>query len=132
MRAQVWRPVVVAALIVVLGAMAGASVAYSAPSASGRYLVVFKSSTLPGDAAQRVLSNGGTVVRLFAPVGVIAAIGDGTFVSKMSKDAKVQSVGIEHSFGLPETTVQPLAEDGAAVVEVHPCPPTTCTAISGT
>jgi hypothetical protein len=105
--ARLSRPVFAIALGLVLCALAGAGTASSAtPSAQARYLVVFNSNVLPSDAAQRVTKNGGTVVRSFAPIGVVAAIGDASFASKMSSDTKVQSVGTEHAFRLPETTTR--------------------------
>jgi subtilisin family serine protease len=73
----------------------------SQTQSNGRYLVVFKSDTLPSDAAKRIVNSGGTVVRTFEQIGVVSAIGTATFASKIAKDAKVLSVGPEHMFEAP-------------------------------
>jgi subtilisin family serine protease len=108
-------------LAVVLSSTAASAAAKPAASAQSndRYLVVFKSDTLPSDAAKRIVNSGGTVVRTFEQIGVVSAIGTATFASKIAKDAKVLSVGPEHMFAAPD--VQVLEDTGNdAVPEVVP------------
>jgi lantibiotic leader peptide-processing serine protease len=111
------------ALAVVLGcAAATAATASAGPSApDGRYLVVFKSSTLPSDAARRVVNSGGKVVRSFQQIGVVSAIGDASFVGRMARDAKVLSVGREHMFNAPDGKVVEFTDE-FEVPEAAPSP----------
>jgi subtilisin family serine protease len=119
--------VITVALLVVLAVVlcSAAATAATKPStptqSNGRYLVVFKSDTLPSDAAQRIVASGGKVVRSFEQIGVVSAIGNATFASKIAKDAKVLSVGPEHMFAAPDVKAVEVAGD-AAVVEGAPLP----------
>jgi subtilisin family serine protease len=106
----------IAAAIGSLVLLSAASVDAATPSvpATNRYVVVFKSGTLPADAALRVRANGGKVTRSFQQVGVATVQGDAAFAARMAKDGKVLSVGSEHVFKLPATAKQELAQiDGA-------------------
>jgi subtilisin family serine protease len=115
----------VVALLVALGVVLCSAAVTAAPKTStptqsnGRYLVVFKSDTLPSDAAKRIVNAGGKVVRSFEQIGVVSTIGDATFVSKIAKDSKVLSVGPEHMFAAPDVQ---LVEDTSndAVTEAAP------------
>ncbi|HUS33670.1 MAG TPA: S8 family serine peptidase [Kofleriaceae bacterium] len=77
-------------------------------AAKSRYVVVFRSDTLPGDAASRITKAGGKAGKLLSSVGVATAIGDATFASKLAKDASVLSVGKEHSYFAPKTQMKKL------------------------
>jgi subtilisin family serine protease len=77
-------------------------------AAKSRYVVVFKTSTLPGDASSRITKAGGKAGTLLNAVGVATATGDATFASKLAGDPAVLSVGKEHSFHAPETQMKPL------------------------
>jgi lantibiotic leader peptide-processing serine protease len=81
-------------------------------AAKGRYVVVFRSDTLPGDAATRISKAGGATGRLLSPVGVATAVGDATFAAKLAKDPAVLSVGKEHSYLAPKTQMKPLDVPG--------------------
>ena len=86
----------------------------------GRYLVVFKSATLPADAALRIASNGGAIARGFEQVGVAVARGDAGFAKRMSRDRTVLAVGVEGMSQLPETISIPLATPEAPATEGAP------------
>jgi hypothetical protein len=77
-----------------------------APAEHGHYLVVFKSDTLPADAAARIKNAGGTLRRGFDQVGVATVTGGPGFLSAMAKDTKVLSVGKEHLFAAPNTVTR--------------------------
>jgi hypothetical protein len=91
------------ALVVVLACalMPLRSAVQAQAPANARYLVVFKSTLSPADAAARVSKAGGTTIRAFAEIGVASAVGDSNFMNCIGKDAAVLSVGTEHMFGLP-------------------------------
>jgi subtilisin family serine protease len=109
--------------LALLAALAGTSAhAASTTSAPGRYLVVFKSETLPADAAQRVLKSGGQPVRSFGQIGVMAVTGDAAFALKMAKDTKVLAVGTEHVFQLPEVAAMDITDEELAAAEAGPTP----------
>ncbi len=115
MRSTAKALVLFTAFAVGLAAIATAGQSGKHATPSGRYLVVFKSDTLPSDAAGRIAANGGTVIRAFGQVGVVSAVGDAAFAARMSKDATVMSVGREHLFAAPEVEVSPELTDGDAV-----------------
>jgi subtilisin family serine protease len=104
----------VALAVVLCSTAATAAKPVTAAQSNGRYLVVFKSDTLPSDAARRVADSGGTVVRTFEQIGVVSAIGNATFVSKIAKDNKVLSVGPEHMFAAPDVKPIELTENVTA------------------
>ena len=62
---------------------------------SGRYTVVFRSSTLPADAAARVSAAGGKVQQRVSDIGVLTASGDAAFAALLAGDSSVLSVGPE-------------------------------------
>jgi subtilisin family serine protease len=108
-------------------ALAGALAANAASAApatqtatNGRYLVVFKTDTLPSDAAQRIAKNGGKLVLSFNEVGVTTVIGTADFASKMAKDTKVLAVGSEHVFKMPDYTVVEADDSNTADIEAAP------------
>jgi lantibiotic leader peptide-processing serine protease len=81
-------------------------------ASKGRYVVVFRSDTLPGDASTRIAKAGGTASRLLGSVGIATVVGDATFAAKLAKDSAVLSVGKEHSYYAPKTQAKPLSEGG--------------------
>ncbi len=107
-------------LAVALGTVAAAGTSGKAAPANGRYLVVFNSETLPSDATDRVVKNGGSVIRALAEIGVVSAAGDAAFVSKMSKDAAVLSVGREHLFAEPDARFGPEITEPDLVASPEP------------
>lgn len=96
------------------------ALACTSAHAANRYLVVYKAEALPADAVARIVANGGKVTRTFSQVGVVAVVGDAAFANRMGKDAKVQSVGAEHMFKLPDTVATPLSDVEAASSEAAP------------
>lgn len=76
----------------------------------GRYLVVFKSETLPADAAARVTKAGGQVVKSIPEIGVLAAAGNATFAAKLARDTSVQAVGVEELYAAPQEHSEAVTE----------------------
>jgi subtilisin family serine protease len=112
-----FRVVAIMAVLALVLSTTAATAAAKAPTpaqANGRYLVVFKTDTLPSDAAKRIAASGGKVIRTLEQIGVVAAVGNATFASKIAKDAKVLSVGPEHMFAAPDVKSVELTGDAAA------------------
>jgi subtilisin family serine protease len=111
-------------LSLALASALAATAANAAPAtqtaAHGRYLVVFKSDTLPADAAQRIAKNGGKQVLSFNEIGVATVVGTTDFASKMAKDNTVLAVGSEHVFKMPEYTVVEANDSNTADIEGAP------------
>ncbi len=120
MKASARAVVLFMVLAVALGTVAAAGTSGKVAQPNGRYLVVFKSDTLPGDAAERVSRSGGAVIRAFAEIGVVSAAGDAAFVNRMSKDAAVLSVGSEHLFAAPEVEVSPEVAEPDMILTPEP------------
>jgi phage tail tape-measure protein len=60
---------------------------------TGRYLVVFKSDTLPSSAAATVKAAGGKVDRALSPIGVVSVSAGAGFAAAVAKDSSVLAVG---------------------------------------
>src|SRR5262245_35331735 len=87
---------------------------------TGRYVVVFRSDTLPADAADRVSRAGGRTLLAVGQIGLLTAQGDGAFAGRIARDPSVLAVGPEHSYALPQTRV--IESPEAAEVEGAPLP----------
>ncbi|MGH8028818.1 MAG: S8 family peptidase [Arenimonas sp.] len=111
--------ILAAALMAALASTA-AQAGTTATSPVGRYLVVFKTDVLPADAAQRVTKQGGKVNFSFDQIGVVTVTADAGFVTRMSRDTKVASVGTEHVFQLPETTSREMTDAELGDIEGAP------------
>lgn len=98
------------AIAVAVGSLALLASASATAGTPNRYVVVFKSNTLPADAALLVSANGGKLTRAFKQVGVATVQGDAAFASRMAKNGKVLSVGTEHVFKLPQTVRREVAD----------------------
>ncbi len=120
MKASARAVVLFMVLAVALGTVAAAGTSGKVVQPNGRYLVVFKSDTLPADATSRIVKSGGTVIRAFDRVGVVSAFGDAAFVSKIAKDATVLSVGPEHLFAAPDVRVSGEVTEPDAVASPEP------------
>ena len=86
-------------------------------SSTGRYLVVFKSETLPAGAAAAVTAAGGKVDRAIARIGVMSVSAGAGFKEAMAKNSSVLAVGQERLHAAPEVTA---AEVSAADVNAGP------------
>ena len=84
------------------------------------YLVVYRSSATPADAASRITSAGGTVVSDYDEIGVVVARSDSTsFSDAVSRDARVDGVSSTAGFG---TRVDGGSTDAADGQEAEPGP----------
>lgn len=122
MKRTVLVGMVMAVVVLVLGG--GQALAGQPPLATtvnGHYLVVFKASTLPPDAARVVADSGGTMIRTFDQIGVLSAAGNETFVKRIARNKQVLTVGPEHMYTLPPREVFELGDD-AMVTEAGPVP----------
>ncbi len=91
-----------------------ADAARTTTAGNGRYLVVFKTDTLPASAAAQVRAAGGTVNRAFPQIGVVAASGGPGFAAAMAKSSSVAAVGQERFVAAPDVTAQEFADTEAA------------------
>jgi subtilisin family serine protease len=110
------------ALLAALASTAATAAASTTSAPVGRYLVVFKTDVLPADATQRITKQGGIVNRAFDPIGVVVVNADAGFVTRMSRDTKVLSVGTEHVFQLPDTASREMTTEEMGDVEGAPTP----------
>jgi subtilisin family serine protease len=74
-------------------------------STNGRWTVVFRSGTVPADAAARVASAGGRVEKSVRDVGVLTASGGAAFAARLAADGAVLAVSPERFYAQP-TVVQ--------------------------
>ena len=73
--------------------------AESQHGATQTYLVVYRSSATPADAASRITRSGGTVVADYSEIGVVVARSDSTsFSDSVSSDARVEGVSSTTGF----------------------------------
>jgi subtilisin family serine protease len=94
----------------------------AAPSgqASQNYLVVYRSSATPGDAASRIASAGGTVVANYSQIGVVVArSGSPSFADSVAGDARVEAVSSTAAFATrvdddPASSEQSQAQDSGS------------------
>jgi len=112
--------VVAAASVLCSTAAMAATKPTSQPQPNARYLVVFKSDTLPADAASRIRNSGGEVTRVLGQIGVVTARGDAAFAAKIGKDTKVLAVGPEQMFAAPDDKAVQLTD--TAVPDAGPEP----------
>jgi subtilisin family serine protease len=70
-----------------------------------RRLVVFKSDTLPGDAASRLSRSGARVRKQIGAIGVATIDADGAAATKIAADPTVAAVGTERSWKVPSHRV---------------------------
>ena len=68
-----------------------------------RYLVVFKSETLPPSAKAWVERQGAKVLKALEPIGTLVVQASPQVVQRLAKDPQVLQVGPEHRYSLPKT-----------------------------
>lgn len=104
---------------VVSSTTARQNVSAQSADAQGRYIVVFKSETLPSDAARRVTDAGGKLAKQLDKIGVVTATGDADFAARLANDSAVLTVGKEHLYTLPQLErAEAAAATGAADASV--------------
>ena len=69
---------------------------------TGRHIVVFKSATLPTDAASRIANAGAKAKANVSSIGVAIVEGNAAAIAKLASDGAVAAVGPEHSWNLPK------------------------------
>jgi subtilisin family serine protease len=103
----------------VAAACAGAllmSVAAQADAA--RYIVLYKQQAVPADAAKRAAASGGNIVASLGKLGiVIAESSRDDFAVLMASDTRIQSVGPEPAFAVPEYTSLEMPTDGPTAAD---------------
>src|SRR5438046_10297490 len=70
---------------------------------STRYLVVFKSNTLPANAAAIINASGATLKRAVPEIGVASIKADANAAAALAKNPAIADVGEEHVYLAPET-----------------------------
>lgn len=83
-------------------------------SSTGRYLVVFKSETLPANAAAAVAAAGGKVDRAIPGIGVLSVSAGAAFKGAMAKNSSVLAVGQERLHAAPAVTAAEVSSADAA------------------
>lgn len=93
--------VITTAALVVSGMPLTAEVNGQSSTGGGRWTVVFRSATLPADAASRVAAAGGRVEKSVREVGVLTASGGAAFAARLGADNAVLAVAPEQFYSLP-------------------------------
>lgn len=104
---KIWLPLL-AALALALSACTqqapgGASLQVQGASGKARYLVVFKSETLPANAPTWAEGAGARVLRALEPIGTLVVLADPGTASRLAKHPEVLAVGREGRYTLPRT-----------------------------
>jgi subtilisin family serine protease len=90
--------------IIAILSMFSISIAGAAPAQSGTaqtYVVLYKSQSVPSDAASSIAAAGGSLVYSYNQIGVaIAQSGSADFSTNLSLDAKVEGVSSTANFGV--------------------------------
>jgi subtilisin family serine protease len=109
-----------------LGAAAVLSLAFAAPASAEKYIVLYKSTAVPADAASKIEKAGGHVVAAYDEIGVVVADSDAaSFRAEVMRDNRVdgaegtsryasrlQPVGAEsHDEQPPELPNAPAGQD---------------------
>ncbi|WP_223965897.1 S8 family peptidase [Thermus thermophilus] len=68
-----------------------------------RYLVVFKSETLPPGARAQVEREGARVLKALEPIGTLVVVADKAAAERLARRPEVLAVGKEHRYSLPKT-----------------------------
>ncbi|WP_243027680.1 S8 family peptidase [Thermus albus] len=68
-----------------------------------RYLVVFKSETLPPNAQALAQSVGARVVKALEPIGALTVVADRATANRLARNPQVLAVGPERYYTLPKT-----------------------------
>ncbi|MEN2981848.1 MAG: serine protease, partial [Thermus sp.] len=101
---KIWLPLL-AALALALSACTqqapgGASLQVQGASGKARYLVVFKSETLPANAPTWAEGAGARVLRVLEPIGTLVVLADPGTASRLAKHPEVLAVGREGRYTL--------------------------------
>ena len=82
------------AMVLMVGlAIVGATPSVAAPASAQTYVVLYKKSASPGDAASTVQRAGGTLVANWDSIGVVVARSSSAgFASALQADSRVQGV----------------------------------------
>ena len=100
------------AALLAAAALAVVAPAAHAATASQTYLVLYKQSAVPGDAAATLARAGGTLVAAYDQIGVaVARSSDATFAPTLRRDARVDGVAATSGLGVRAPRDEP---DGAA------------------
>ncbi|MFM9420792.1 S8 family serine peptidase [Thermus antranikianii] len=79
------------------------SLSVQSASPQGRYLVVFRSETLPSNAQALVQGAGARVLKTLEPIGALTVVADRAAVSRLARNPQVLAVGPERYYSLPKT-----------------------------
>jgi subtilisin family serine protease len=89
-----------------------AAVALAGAADAGNYIVLYKGSSSPADAAATIQKAGGSVVYVYSQIGVAVASSDSpSFRTAMLKDTRVDEVSATAGFAakLPDTEAPPVS-----------------------
>ena len=92
-------------------------------SATQTYLVLYRQSALPADAAKTIASAGGTLVYSYDKIGVaIANSTSSSFAGKLSTDSKIEGVSATASFATRLADEETLVAAGGPLPDSTPAP----------
>src|SRR5262245_26526525 len=110
--------VMVAALVASVGVLSGGAGA----AGTSTYLVVYKGTSVPSDAASSIQKAGGSIVATYGQIGVVvAASSNASFASNAQKDNKVDGAAATAGFATSVGGVNG-ADDNAPVQPGTPAP----------
>jgi len=116
------RLLAIAAATCLLGGVLFAGPA-AAVGESKTYLIVYSGSSVPSDAATRIVAAGGTLVARYGQIGVAIARADTVgFAATIKGDARVAGAAATDSFGTQLSDDQGVAEEAAPQTTGVPAP----------
>ena len=105
----------------VLAAGLGVTSSQAHASAAQTYLVVYKQSAVPADAATTIRAAGGTLVYSYGQIGVALARADtSSFVATLSRNAQVEGVSATDGFATQLSDSAVDAADGSPLPDSAP------------
>jgi len=97
-RSRYWLGATTVALLVLVAVALGVARGASG-SASATYIVLYKSTAVPADAASSIQNAGGTLLQGYGQIGVaIASSSSSSFASKIAADSRVEGVSATAGF----------------------------------
>jgi lantibiotic leader peptide-processing serine protease len=83
------------------------TLAFAGAASAGRYIVLYKGSSVPADGGAKVRAAGGTVIASYSQIGVIVAESSrSTFRDAILKDTRVENASATTNLGIHVDTVE--------------------------
>src|ERR687896_383222 len=95
-----------------LGAAVAVSLAFAAPASAEKYIVLYKSSSVPADATRTIERAGGRVVAAYDQIGVVVADSDAAaFRDAVMRDKRVDGAEGTSGYGARLQPVEAQSHD---------------------